>query len=263
MQLEIAALSKPGGREPNEDALGFWSEDGLCVCVVADGAGGHGGGDVASKLAVHTILGRFRESPECTLGAIEGALREANQAIIARQRTGDAVADMRATAVVLAIDAGRPGACWGHLGDSRLYLFRHGQVLVQTRDHSVVQRMVDAGYLRPDQLRHATERSRLFAALGHEENFEPALGEPAFAIEQGDVFMLCTDGFWEYVEESEMQQALAEVTSAEAWLQRMESQVVARGGKGQDNYSALAVWCSEPAAASPAIGDARAASDRP
>ena len=247
MQLEISALSKPGGRDPNEDALGFWSEAGVCLCVVADGAGGHGGGDVASKLAVHTILGRFRESPDCTQEAVLRALHEANEAIIARQRAGEVVADMRATAVVLAIDAGRPSACWGHLGDSRLYLFRHGRVLLQTRDHSVVQRMVDAGYLRLDQLRHAPERSRLFAALGHEENFEPALGETAFPIEAGDAFMLCTDGFWEHVDESEMEQALAEVTSAEAWLQRMESQVVARGGKGQDNYSALAVWCSSPA----------------
>jgi PPM family protein phosphatase len=248
MQLEISALSKPGGRDPNEDALGFWSEAGLCLCVVSDGAGGHGGGDVASKLAVHTILGRFRESPDCTLQAVELALREANRAIIDRQRSGEAVADMRATAVVLAIDAGRPAACWGHLGDSRLYVFRHGRVIVQTRDHSVVQRMVDAGYLRMDQLRHATERSRLFAALGHEENFEPALGEPAFPLEQGDALMLCTDGFWEHVDESDMEEALAQSKSAEAWLQRMESQVVARGGKGQDNYSALAVWCSDPPA---------------
>jgi len=244
MQLEISALSRPGGREPNEDSLGFWSEGGVCLCVVSDGAGGHGGGDVASKLAVHTILGHFRESPDCTVQAIETALREANDAIIARQRAGAVVANMRATAVVLAIDAGRPSATWGHLGDSRLYLFRHGRVLVQTRDHSVVQRMVDAGYLQMDQLRGAQERSRLFAALGHEENYEPALGEAAFPIERGDAFMLCTDGFWEYVDEREMEQALAAVTSAEAWLQRMESQVVARGGKGQDNYSALAVWCS-------------------
>jgi PPM family protein phosphatase len=262
MQLEISALSKPGGRDPNEDALGFWSEAGVCLCVVSDGAGGHGGGDVASKLAVHTILGRFRESPDCTVQAVERALREANQAIIARQRTGDVVADMRATAVVVAIDAGRPSACWGHLGDSRLYAFRHGRVIVQTRDHSVVQRMVDAGYLRMDQLRQASERSRLFAALGHEENFEPALSEPAFPIEHGDAFMLCTDGFWEHVDEHEMEQALAEATSAEAWLQRMELQVVARGGKGQDNYSALAVWCSAPSAIVPPVGDADPPPDR-
>jgi serine/threonine protein phosphatase PrpC len=261
MRLEISVLSKPGGRAINEDAYGFWAGSGVCFCVVCDGAGGQGGGDIASKLAVRTALAWFQDEPRCSGQSIEAALASANRAIIEHQETESRLANMRATAVVLAVDSAHRAAAWGHLGDSRLYCFRGHQVVAQTKDHSVVQNMVDAGYIRKEDLRAAKERSKLFAALGQVENFEPAVARSEFVLAEGDAFLLCTDGFWEYIEEAEMEQALSEVGSAEEWLRRMEQQVVVRGGKGQDNYSALAVWCTESDAAgaqgpSPSAGTA-------
>src|SRR5512134_3621781 len=104
MQLEISVLSKPGGRQPNEDACGFWAADGACFCVVSDGAGGHGGGDVASKVAVQSVLAHLKAAPQCVVAALEQALRLANEAIIAQQAGGARLAGMRATATVLALD---------------------------------------------------------------------------------------------------------------------------------------------------------------
>ncbi len=245
MRLEISVLSKPGGREPNEDAFGCWSSHDASFCLLSDGAGGHGGGDVASKLTVRAALAHFQSEPQCSPDSIATALRAANEAIIAGQRGGEGLGHMRATAVVLAIDTAHAEACWGHLGDSRLYCFRDGRVLARTKDHSVVQRMVDAGYLQENEARRAPDRGRLFAALGQEAAFEPVVLERPLAVRDGDAFLLCSDGFWEYVEEPAMIAALDDANSAGDWLGRMERQVVASGDKDQDNYSALAVWCGE------------------
>lgn len=245
MQLEVSVLTDAGGRARNEDAYGFWSGGGGCFCVVSDGAGGHGAGDVASKLAVRVVLASFQDDPQCTGVAITQALANAHRAIVGEQTTAGALSGMRATATVLAIDTVRHLAAWGHVGDTRLYCFRDHKIVAQTKDHSVVQRLVDAGYLKPAATRESTERSRLFAALGHDGENSASVGATDFVIAGGDAFLLCTDGFWEYIDESAMETALAAALSAADWLRVMESQVRQRGGPEQDNFSALAIWCTD------------------
>jgi serine/threonine protein phosphatase PrpC len=247
MQLEIAVLSRAGGRQSNQDACGFWSGPGVCFCVVADGAGGHRGGDVASKLVVQETLGWFRERHDCSGVAIEAAMRNANEMVVRTQQANDDIGDMRTTAVVLAIDFEHELATWGHLGDSRLYCFRDRAIVAQTRDHSVVQSLVEAGLLDPKDLRTAPDRSKLLAAMGDLDGFEPRVTAEPFALQDRDKFLLCTDGLWEYVEESELSGTLDDAASAEEWLRLLEARVLARGRKGQDNYSALAVWCNAEA----------------
>ena len=247
MQLEIATLSKTGGRATNEDACGVWSTDDACFCVLSDGAGGHGGGDVASKLVVSAVLDWFHERPECSGQAVEAALSSANRRIVESQRSGSPLADMRATAVVLALDTSAWAAVWGHLGDTRLYCFRRHHIIMQTRDHSVVQSMVDTGYVKPEDLRSTPQRGRLLAALGDAERFEPDIHHNRFLLCDGDAFLLCTDGCWEYVIEAEMQQTLTESRSSADWLRLLERQVISQGRKGQDNYSAISIWCRDPA----------------
>ncbi|MET0211340.1 MAG: protein phosphatase 2C domain-containing protein [Burkholderiaceae bacterium] len=248
MQLEISVLSNPGGRERNEDAYGFWTGSGCCFAIVSDGAGGHGGGDVASRLAVRIVLSGFQEHPTCTAKAIDDGLHAAHRAILAQQPTKPELVAMRATATVLAIDTAHDTAVWGHVGDTRLYCFRDGAIVAQTKDHSVVQKLVDAGYLAQNAVRQSLERSKLFAALGHEEDVPVALHDTPFPLVAGDVFLLCTDGFWEYVDESTMIAMLGRAATPAEWLESMVADVVSRGGREQDNFSALAIFC-RPAAA--------------
>lgn len=245
MQLEILTLSKPGGRLVNEDACGIWSSDLACFCVLSDGAGGHGGGDVASKLVVKQALEWFRTHPVCSSETIAAAILSANESIIEEQSRDSRLTDMRATALVLAIDTWHDVACWGHLGDSRLYCFRQNRIIAQTLDHSVVQSMVDAGYMKAQDLRAAPERSRLLAALGDEDNFEPRIESIGFALQDRDIFLLCTDGFWEYLEEHEMEDMLAASDSCEHWLKSMEDLIIARGSVTQDNYTAIVIECKD------------------
>ena len=245
MRLELSVLSKPGGRKVNEDACGVWSSEatGACYCVVSDGAGGHGGGDVASKLVVEHVLGWFQRRPEVSGEAIAAALAAANQSVIDLQQRDERLANMCATAVVLAVDAQRMLACWGHLGDSRLYCFRRGRVIVQTRDHSVVQTMVDAGFVEPAELRNNARRNALLAALGQEEGFSPTVERERHAIQAGDVFLLCTDGLWQCVGENEMERVLDLAETPEQWLYGLENALLAQAPEGHDNYSAIAVAC--------------------
>lgn len=246
MQLEILTLSKPGGRTVNEDACGFRSSPTACFCVLSDGLGGHGGGDVASKLVVRHILDVFGAQPECSPAAIEAALASANLALAQAQGSDPRLAHMRATAVVLAIDTQRGEACWGHVGDSRLYCLRQGRIFVQTRDHSIVQNMVDAGYLKAADLRGSAHRNHIYTALGDVAHFAPSITSTSLTLRDRDVFLLCTDGFWEYVDEPELERTLAAAAGIEDWLRTLEDQVLARGSAGQDNYSAVAIWCSAP-----------------
>jgi PPM family protein phosphatase len=249
MQLEIIILSKTGGRQVNEDACGFWSAPEGCFCALSDGLGGHDGGDVASKLVVQQALDWFRVTPESSARAIKASLAAANSAIMREQQRNVPLKQMRATAVILSIDTKHDAAVWGHTGDSRLYCFRQGHIIEQTRDHSVLQGMVDAGYLQPKELRTSLNRSQLLSALGNDDQFDADILPVAFPLLPGDVFLLCTDGLWEYVDEEEMERLLQAADSAGEWLKAMENQVLARGHEGQDNYSAIAVWCSAPGGA--------------
>jgi serine/threonine protein phosphatase PrpC len=251
MQLEIAVLSKAGGRQVNEDACGCWSGPGASFCILSDGAGGHDGGDVASKIVVRHVLDWFHGSPECSAQSIEEALRSANAALIEEQQRDARLADMRATVVVLAIDSKHAQAIWGHLGDSRLYLFRRGHIVAQTRDHSVVQNMVDAGYLQSHALRSSPHRSQLFGALGNDDDFEPRIEPDKSDLQGGDVFLLCSDGLWEYVDEDALGRTLNSSASGAEWLHALETQVLANGHKGQDNYSAIAIFCRDAEESSP------------
>ncbi len=246
MQLEITLLSKAGGRQVNEDAGGFWSTQEACFCVLSDGLGGHVGGDVASKLAVQHTLDWFRRTPEFSPLAVKASLEASNSAIMREQQCNAPLKQMRATAVILCIETKHDMAVWGHTGDSRLYLFRQGRIMEQTRDHSVLQTMVDAGYMHEEDLRVSANRSQLISALGNSEQFDASITPAAFSLLHGDVFLLCTDGLWENVNEGDMERLLGAATSSTEWVDALESQVLARGHAGQDNYSAIAVWCSVP-----------------
>ncbi|MFP5407512.1 MAG: PP2C family protein-serine/threonine phosphatase, partial [Gammaproteobacteria bacterium] len=203
-RVQIAVLSRIGGREKNEDACGYWNDGGPVCCVLSDGAGGHGGGDVASRIAVETILRAFAENPVRDARGVLDLMSLANREVMREQSRAELVRDMRATLVLLTFDPDTSEAWWGHVGDSRLYWFRSGFVSARTRDHSLVQSMMDAGFAPADDLRLNPERSVLIASLGGDDGFEPEVTATPQMLRAGDAFLLCSDGFWDYVDEQAM-----------------------------------------------------------
>lgn len=249
MQLELAILSRRGGRNYNEDACGHWHSDSHLCCVVADGAGGHGGGDKASKLAVQQVIAGYAAHPSAAPEEIRRLIVETNRALIAHRDSDESTQNMHTTLVALFIDLDSYTATWGHCGDSRLYVFRSGRVAVQTRDHSLVQSLVDGGLLTEDRMRTHPQRSELLSALGVvEQDLQVSVCEQPWALQAGDVFLLCTDGLWEYVLEEELEHSLGAAAGPHAWLDDLERRVLAAAlhKPRHDNFSALAVWVSDP-----------------
>ncbi len=245
LQLEVATMTRRGGRKHNEDACGHWHSAGHLCCVVADGAGGHGGGDRASRLAVDSILGRFAAAPELSESFIEGLIAETNRSIIRHRADNAAVQDMYSTVVALTVDLELAAGRWVHSGDSRLYAFRSGRISARTRDHSLVQSLVDGGMLAPEDMLSHPQRSELLSALGvEEEDLQIAVSQEAWSLQPGDVFLLCTDGLWEYVEDPQLEASLATAAGPLAWLRTLEQRVLEAAVKKprHDNFTALTAW---------------------
>jgi PPM family protein phosphatase len=234
-----ASLSSRGGRAENQDRCGDAATPAGRAFVVADGLGGHAGGAVAAAACVEACLDVLKSPGLLGRDRLQAAFEAAQHAVQDAPRRDPAVEGCRTTAVVLEIARGR--AIWGHLGDTRLYLFRSGAIAQQTLDHSMPQALVQTGAIRPEEIRRHPERNRLLKSLGGEGEATPTLqGEP-IALSAGDAFLLCTDGFWELVTEEEMLAALAGAAGPAEWLDRMEADLVRVASGAHDNYSATAV----------------------
>lgn len=236
-----------GARQRNEDACGHWGWSGLdssgpVCCVLADGAGGHGGGDVASRTAVAAVLDAFAAHPACDPDRVREIIDLSNRAVVTGQPQSIATQDMRSTLVVWLCDLERATAAWGHTGDSRLYCFRQGRLLARTRDHSLYQSMVDAGIAEPAEMRGNPQRNVLVASLGSLDDFVADVPVASFPLQAGDAFLICSDGFWEPLLETEMEAALQRSADPQAWADDLEQSILRQARPGQDNFSALTVW---------------------
>lgn len=240
MKLSSASISKPGGRKKNEDACAIIQTEEYGCYAIADGLGGHGGGDIASRLVLDTIMNSFYSHPGIGVADMESYLQYAQMELLKKQKEKVEFGSMRTTVVLLVTDY--QNVVWAHIGDSRLYYFHGGKILFQTKDHSVPQAMVNAGELNEAEMRFHDDRNRLTRAMGIESAFKPVIIEEARNIESGDAFLLCTDGFWEYVFEEEMEQDLSVADTPGDWLDRMEKRMLQRVNVDHDNYSAVVLW---------------------
>lgn len=233
-------LSNMGDRENNEDSVGMYQKGAEYCFVLADGLGGHGRGEEASRLAVEAAIQAF---------AVDGAgeavmdrsFQDAQSTILQNQKADFRAQDMKTTLVVLHV--GEDAVQWGHIGDSRLYYFQNRKLELRTLDHSVPQMLVAAGQIRESQIRNHPDRNRLLRVLGVDWDAPRyQIEEP---VERGgrQAFLLCSDGFWELIDEKKMLHCLKKAKSCQEWVELMEVLVRKNGqGKNMDNYSAVAVW---------------------
>jgi serine/threonine protein phosphatase PrpC len=256
LEIMIATRSEVGRRKGNEDDLRCGGVDALWYAVLADGAGGHEHGAEASRRAVTHIEDSLADaSPPFTPEHLTRSVRAAHAELQGRQQGSQGLQRMHTTVVVLWIDARGERALWSHVGDSRLYRLRHGSVDIVTRDDSVVQRMVDGGLLRQEEARTHPQKNQLIAALGVDDGVDPHTTAQPVALDDGDAFLLCSDGWWEPLADADIALALADADTVEDWLDAMQRHIENRASPKQDNFSAIAVWVGNVAEATRAMGD--------
>lgn len=240
MLVSYHLLSNRGNRTKNEDCIGSYEKDGEYCFVLADGLGGHEKGEVASRMVVDTAVNLFKRT-----GFDEFYMRNAfeigQEELIKRQVAEIRYDDYKSTMVLLCIKENMIN--WGHIGDSRLYLFQNKKKILHTLDHSVPQFLVNAGEIEDKDIRNHPDRSRILRAMGIE--WERPKYDIAVPIEPEKkmAFLLATDGFWELIEDEDMVKCLKKAKDVHEWLKNMEKIVIVNGiSRNMDNFSAIGVF---------------------
>lgn len=242
MKYDVYEYSNQGGREYNEDSIGYQIIDKNGVFVVADGLGGHQFGELASSCVVDTIVngfnGDFGNNPSKWL---EEQIEFSNQKILEHQRIKKAT--LKSTVVALAIDNGK--AVWANVGDSRLYFIRDKELIAITNDHSVAFKKYKAGEITREQMKTDEDQSCLLRTLGSEDRKEPELYDYNVNIKVGDAFMLCSDGIWEYISDEEVLIDLLKSEDAKQWAENLLVRLMNRINGNNDNLTIMTIMVSE------------------
>jgi serine/threonine protein phosphatase PrpC len=231
MRLRVHALTDVGReRAQNEDSLHTWRDDETDVLVVCDGMGGHEAGEVASAIAVEKLI------EELASGApVREALVDANEAVV-----GESRARGTPTMGTTAVCARRKGKTLevGWVGDSRFYLFRDGKIASRSVDHSRVQKLVELGFLTPDQARNHPDSHVLIQALGGGPGAQDAFDPSDFSvgIQKGDTLLLCSDGLYDMVEDEALFPLIVGKTPQRACEALVDA---ANAAGGWDNISVI------------------------
>jgi serine/threonine protein phosphatase PrpC len=235
-------------RPENQDSFGLFQQGRVTLAVVCDGMGGHVGGAQASALAVRTLHDAMAKSEDQPLDkALERAGQKANQVIYEAARKNHRLMGMGTTLVAAAVT--ETHAYVVHVGDSRAYLIRNGEVSQVTRDHTMVNLFVDAELLTPEDAATHPEAHVLSRSLGVERQVDVEIAE-AITLQRGDVLFLCSDGVHGVVTDWEL--ANIDWTQPAAGVKHVLGIVEARDG--DDNASAVAVVnapCAEQIPATP------------
>jgi serine/threonine protein phosphatase PrpC len=239
--VELAGLSDIGcQRETNEDSYLYWeSADDQeflrkgRLAVIADGMGGHEGGQEASRLAVETVRevygNGFSENPQTAL--IE-SFAAAHTRIVNYAEQHPAFQGMGTTCTAFVLLGHQ--LYFAHVGDSRLYLIRDSRISRLTRDHSYVGRLVESGLVRAEDAERHPQRHILTAALGAGLEVAAEGAEQGMLLQDGDNLLLCTDGLWGVVAEDQLEHAVSKYAPAECCAALVK---LARERGGPDNIT--------------------------
>ena len=240
MHLAVSARTDVGRlRKGNEDNLYADANEHRGLFIVADGMGGHAAGEVASQMAVDLISSELADLNDLTAAEaaqrVSDTLRLANKQVFQRTTKEIDKTGMGSTASALLLSDTH--YLIGHVGDSRIYLVREGEMKQLTRDHSLVQEQVDAGLITQEQARHHPQSNVITCCIGMSSEIEPDIIRGETHV--GDVFLLASDGLTGMVEDKRLQQLLQSRATPERIVNAMIAD--ANNNGGIDNITAIVV----------------------
>jgi len=248
LKVEYADISLLGAREENQDRVTAAVAERAALLLVVDGMGGHADGARAAEITQRVLLESFWHTPQPLfdpLGFLHMTLGRAHEEVVRIGAHLPLEQRPRATCAVCIVQQG--SAWWAHIGDSRIYHMRDGALIARTRDHSHVELLLREGLITVEQVQMHPMRNFVESCLGGDPILPDMSITPRQLVEPGDVFLVCTDGLWGALRDTEMTQRfeVPGATLRDSLLALWEL-AVARAGAGSDNTSAAALrWLGD------------------
>lgn len=236
MKIQAFGYTDIGDRVENEDSINYEVSGDFVFGTVCDGLGGHGDGKAASSIAVKYLSQCSKLPVLPNEDDIHRWLEQANQEIF-RSRANNY--QMKTTVTFACVRDGY--AIWSHLGDSRIYHFHNGRLAHFTNDHSVSQIKVVMGEITREQIPECSDRSKILRVLGIEE-IDAETSHEIPLSEGQNAFLLCSDGFWEYLKDAEIEADLCKSETPEQWINYLRCRKEQRKTDEADNNSAVAFF---------------------
>ena len=239
MQIEYAELSLIGHREDNQDRVGVVVGEHAALVVAVDGMGGHSHGAKAAETALASLTASFWQHPHPMfdpLGFLHLALGKAHDDVVALGKAVVLDQRPRATCALCLVQEG--AAYWAHVGDSRVYQIRNGEVVARTRDHSHVEQLLREGLITEAEAQGHPMRNFVECCLGG----DPMLTEMTIGrrevLKRGDLILTCTDGLWANLKDADVAQPWRSTASLRGILSDLCAKAVQASAPHSDNCSA-------------------------
>lgn len=238
-------FSEAGTKNKNNDYFGYVQLDNYAIWAVADGFDEEEGADVAARLAVESAIEYFMLHPEFSREIISEIMSYVNLKVREKQSETERYSLMHTSFLI--VISNYNALLYGNIGNTRFYHLRNGYVISQSRDDTVAQLLVEEEALNTGDLKYHRQRNDLLQAIGDYGEIKPNILKTPITLQEKDVFCLTTMGFWENIDEKEMEVELSRYDESKKWLVSLEKKVVATLRDDVENYTFAAVTIEDVA----------------
>lgn len=249
MKIIASSICKQGGRDYNQDYVSCSVLQNMACLVTCDGLGSYIGSEVASRLCATKVVETYEQIRDIDVERafkpefIQSYIQTAHEYVSEYKEKNPKIKSSCTTVACVVTDC--KTTLMAHIGDTRIYFFRQNKLAYQSKDHSLSQVAVEMGEIPLRDIRSHKDQNKLTRVLGSDYYISPDIEVSSEPLSVGDSFILCTDGFWEYVYEEEMEQDLKSSATPIECVNKMEARLLKRINKFNDNYTVLVAMVVE------------------